>query len=437
MKVKKLMFLMVLILSLVLSGCNYEAAVADVLHDLASQLTEPETVMEAPSTRPTEPETVVEAPSTQPTEPEEVEPFIGFASAEVEETDELLQLKPEELRYYVSEYNKYNNYIYFQHLNETEKLLYRAYEYALDKALPYIVVDDRLLPGMSRPAFQVLEFLSLDSAVVEQNISCSHGEFTVTHTVQDVPTASETYATFFVDNFSEEKLKNKKRAIMEARVIVARESYQKGRSNRELAEKFFEYMGLTEYVAEVESEEYLYSALCQTHTNCDGYTNAFALLCAIAEIPCIEINSDTPVGEVGHTWNMVFLEGKWVHVDGTGAEAFADSDSDTRNEDWVYFGFPDSLLQEKPLYRNIIPACPEGLNPILHIPSGRIENFNYQVRRAFEENDRMMAIILVDEGDLKAQMNADLATELDCDLNFVYYETFEGKMVYHLFNDDD
>ena len=199
MKIKKSLLLLVLMLSLVLSGCNYEAMLADVLHDLANQLTEPEDVVEDYSQQPTEPEVVIE-------------PFIGCAATEVENTDELLQLKPEELKDYISEYNKYNNYFYFQHLNETEKLLYRAYEYALDHALPYIVMDDRLLLGMSRPAFQVLEFLSLDSAVVEQNISYSQDGY------YDV----ESYTSFFVENFTEEKLKHKKAAFKEAHTFASR-----------------------------------------------------------------------------------------------------------------------------------------------------------------------------------------------------------------------
>ena len=414
MKIKKSLLLLMLILSFVLSGCNYDAMLADVLHDLANQLTEPEAGVEDYTQQPTEPEVVIE-------------PFIGFAATEAEDTDELVQLKSEELKNYISEYNKFNNYYYFQHLNETEKLLYRAYEYALDHGLPYIAMDDRLLVGMSRPAFQVLEFFSLDSAVVEQNISFTQDGY------YDV----ESYTSFFVENFSEEKLKHKKAAIMEARIIVARESYQKNRSKRELAQFFYEYMSMIYYTEEIEGGEYLYNALCVGQTNCDGFTNAYALMCAIAEIPCVEVNSDTPAGEVGHTWNMVYIDGKWVHVDGTGAKGFLYADRDIRNEDWIYFGFPDSLLQDKPLYRNIIPASPEGIHPILHIPSGRIENFNYHVRKAFEENDRMMAIVLVDEGDLKEQMTAELVAELGYDLNYIYYKTFEGKTVYYLFNDND
>ena len=165
MKQKKLLILPLLVMGILLSGCNYEAIINDAVNQFVEQNTAP---------LPTE--------VTQPPEP-----FIGFAETDVEDLDELCQLKQEDLQNYTSRYSAYNSYHYFQYLNDTEKLLYHAYEYALDEALPYFWVDDRLLENVERKPVDVLEFLALDSAMVGQNYSHSHGDATVTHPNPESP----------------------------------------------------------------------------------------------------------------------------------------------------------------------------------------------------------------------------------------------------------
>lgn len=408
MKIKRTLLLLGLLLSLLLTGCDYKALIDSAIEELAHQLTEPEDV---------------------------VEPFIGFAETAVEDTDQLLQLKPEELQNYTSRYSNYNTYIYFEHLNDSEKLLYHAYEYALDEAMPYFWIDDRLLQGMERSAFEVLEFLALDSAVVEQNISYSQGGYSVTHTILNVQTASETYTSVAVENFARENLQHKDEAIEKATAILS--GAPEDVSPREMAEYFYDYLGENvTYESDIDGEEYLYAALCQGRTNCDGFTNAFSLLCSMADIPCIEINSETPEDQEGHTWNAIYLEDRWVHVDGTGAGDDVTSECENRRIERVDFGFPDSLLTDQIQYADLVPNCPEGLSPVLHIFSGEIENFTGTVKKAFKQNDRKFAVILVDEGDLEEQISEGLPDILDCDLHYVYFETVDGKMAYYLFNDD-
>ena len=409
MKMKKILIALGLILSLLLSGCDYQAIVEDYANKLVHQMTEPEDV---------------------------VEPFIGFSETEVDDSEQLRQLQPEELQNYTSRYSDYNTYTYFEHLNDAEKLLYHAYEYALDEALPCFWIDDRLLEGMNRTAFEVLEFFSLDSAVVEQNFSLSSGGYDVTHSILNVETARESYTTIYVDDFTREKLQHKEEAIAKAKEILS--ALPAEATARETAEYFFDYLGKNViYEADIPAEEYLYAALCLGKTNCDGYTNAFALLCSMAHISCIEIDNDAPEGEEGHTWNMVYLEDRWVHVDATAAEYDVTAECENRRQERIYFGFPDELLEDRIMYADLLPSCPEGLTPVLHIPSGDAVDFTQKVKQSFRENDRKVAVILVDEGDLEDQITEDLATELECDLEYVYYETVEGKMVYYLFNGED
>ena len=56
-----------------------------------------------------------------------------------------------------------------------------------------------------------------------------------------------------------------------------------------------------------------YGALFAGQAVCDGYAEAFLLLCKCAEIPCIFVTG-TAAGQA-HAWNLVQLGGQWYHVD--------------------------------------------------------------------------------------------------------------------------
>jgi hypothetical protein len=117
---------------------------------------------------------------------------------------------------------------------------------------------------------------------VEQNIGQSTQEYTITHSVLNVETSKEAYTVVFVEHFASERLQHKQEAIAKACQIVDRMPHEL--TQREKAEYFYDYLGENVvYEGEIPAEEYLYSALCQGKTNCDGYANAFSVLCALAE----------------------------------------------------------------------------------------------------------------------------------------------------------
>lgn len=370
----------------------------------------------------------------EPTEP--AEPYIGFTAEEtIEDMAQLEKPDMEQLKNYQSQYRQYNSYIYYEGLNDDEKLIYHAYEYALDHSYPYFWVDQRLLQGLTWDTFDILWFLALDTPLVEQNLSQSNHDYTVTHSVFQVETASETYTRIYVENFTAGRLIRKLQAIGEAEQIVAQ--MPEGLTDWEKAEYYFDYLGENvSYEEYIEGEEYLYDALCLKKTNCDGYANAFSLLCSFSGPKCFEKLSDPEDGTDGHTWNAVLLDGSWINVDATGACEDVTSECENRSQERIYFGFPDALQSDLPLYQELVPACTEEIPPITRIPTGEIEDFTDKMKEAFRANDNKFAVILVDEGDLEKNITEDLATELGFDLHYTYYETAQGKLVYYLFEND-
>ncbi len=110
-------------------------------------------------------------------------------------------------------------------------------------------------------------------------------------------------------------------AIKEAK-RVAGQMMAAGLSERELLRAFHDYLiqnctydyntFLNMNIASPEPFS-AYGALLGGKAVCDGYSAAFAMLCAAADIPCIYIGSD----ELNHSWNAVFTDGQVLFVDVT------------------------------------------------------------------------------------------------------------------------
>ena len=100
---------------------------------------------------------------------------------------------------------------------------------------------------------------------------------------------------------------------------------------------------------------YLYEAICKKKTNCDGFANAFSLLCSLNGIKNFEKVDDPPEDETGHTWNAVLLDGVWYNVDATAS-------SEVLEDDWTKdlysgFAFSDKVQTKKHIFPKLAPDC--------------------------------------------------------------------------------
>lgn len=66
---------------------------------------------------------------------------------------------------------------------------------------------------------------------------------------------------------------------------------------------------------------------------CVNYAHAIKFLCDRAGVPCIILVSDN------HNWNMVYVNGKWLHVDATGSDL--GDELDHRESSLMLTAFPD------------------------------------------------------------------------------------------------
>lgn len=293
---------------------------------------------------------------------------------------------------YRSIYSEYNTYTYYSTLNEAEKFIYRIFEYAFDNSYSNLYFDEKLLEKVTYPLGDILYMLTLDSPLVEQNVRISVIPFVKTlkdddgNFVRDLK-GSQVYVSTFFTNRNE----NKDEAIKKAKEIISK--MPQNLTDIEKARYFYRYLGenvkYKDYKPYV-PKHYLYDALCGGASNCDGYANAFSLLCNMQGIDCVEKMqfADTE-DERGHTWNSVLLDGVWYNVDPTGSEEVSN-----RCPVWKYFGFSDNLPEyDHELHENAPDCEADMIKPALSFNSINDNNVVYRSAKALREAKERYVVV--------------------------------------------
>ncbi len=310
-------------------------------------------------------------------------PFYSASENVLFEIDNTVtEISSAELKNYSGRYSKYNNYIYYGNLSDSEKLIYKIYEYAFENCADSVYISESLTVNNSYNAVQILQFLSLDNPLVEQNFALKTSVLSLKNKnlfMLPFSGTAKTYTHLYISSFSKEQMNKKLKAIKEAEKIVA--SVPDGLSVKEKAEFLYKSVCKTTDYKDYGGFDggvcYIYDAFINKKTHCDGFSNAISLLFNMSGIQCFEKASYNGKSETkkifirsenenesdyrlyetpsGHTWCCFNIDGVWYDADGT-----IDSKNkiESRNTDIIFgLGIPTGYFDEYADYdyKNILP----------------------------------------------------------------------------------
>lgn len=373
------------------------------------------------------------------------EVYIGFSP----ETTEKLTFKAvkminaEKLQKYSSRYAPYNSYTYYKSLSNDEKIIYHAFEYALDHGYPYVLIDEKLVQQTAYDMLEILCFLSLDSAIVEQNLAKATDGYTIVHDYLNgmIPGYEIKGCLVRVVNFASGKLEKKEEALSKAGEIVAQ--IPDNLTNAEKAQYFYDYLGKNVTYESMEDRnvndiDFLYEALCMGQTNCDGFTNAFSLLCNMVGIPCFEKMYLPGNGKDGHTWNTVLLDGCWYNADCTCADNDVTEDHYLMQSLRRGFGYSDLLQKYEPMFGEVLPACERELIPIdCYFETVDDPGICEAVKQAYDATARKYVVVFFENGSEETNLLQQFIDTLGFDIHREIRIGPGERVVWYLFNDED
>lgn len=329
----------------------------------------------------------------------------------------------EEYKSYSSVYSEYNTYTYYSTLLDKEKTIYHIFEYAFDNSYPYIVLGNGVLTEIETSVDDILYFLSLDSPMIEQNLNISQTVQTYTITDPEGNSEHTKYHIIFVNCFTEEKMDKKKQAIEKGKEFVS--TIPPHLTYKDKAERIYNYLGQNiTYSAYGENEDpnYLYDAICMNKTQCDGFANAFSLLCNMVGIPCFEKCNLPEDGSEGHTWNTFQIDGKWYNADVTGYKSSLDNNCPVS----LLFGYSDEFQTNIPKYTDKLPECNNIINLDCTFKNDKDSDILKTIKNSYNSNGKDYIIIHTKERlDNPSVLMQDIADTLSFNIT---YSTIDNRL---------
>lgn len=358
-------------------------------------------------------------------------PHVGFSTGDLFDNSHEVIVPAAEAAAFPTSGSQYRSSLHYNTLTEGEQQVYRALEYAMETGQTNVLVDDLLVDSYERLE-EILYYLAYDSPLLEQNLRYEVGDFTTYHDVEvlDVFTRSAEFDGYYlvVNNFDSQWWDKKQLAIDEAKKVV--DGLDKNLSDIAKAEQLYRHIAdtvtYTEYPEEDEDAvyPYLYDALVEGKTHCDGYTNALALLLHLAGIENAEKDYfGSEENEIGHTWNCMKIGEKWYNVDAVGEEYIPDRKSDMHAG--YYFAFADELLEYETSNPEAFPACESSY----YMPvDGRFKKSSDSglpnaIIRGYDKHDDLWALVVI-QNYKESDMDTQLQKVADRMWTTVYWMTF-------------
>lgn len=367
--------------------------------------------------------------------------YISFSRGE--EGTEPITVTLEEFAEYSVENSSLRSSLAYNTLDENQKIIYKAFEYAMENSYSNIFVDSKITDGEDE-LVKILNYLSFDSPLLEQNLAYGTAPFSHSYAVP-VLWLYEREAIFegyyiSVNNFTEELWDKKFEAVEKAKKIV--DDIPTDIPELEKAHKLYRYVSENVEYTDYKSDDdpsavkpFLYDALITGKTNCDGFSNSLALLYRLANIENAEkiYNAEDPNKE-GHTWNIFQTDGKWYNADATNSTLTADWDEVYSS---LSFAFADELQTYEHEYAEIYPACNEYgyLSVDAHLTDASSKAFVAAAKKAFNQNPDKTAFLILDSCN-KSQLNKalqKLADSTNRDLETIYFECVGGRTAIYIY----
>ncbi len=328
---------------------------------------------------------------------------IAFSNGTLFDDSKEIFVEAKELANSETEFSKYNSKFHYNKLTDSEKIIYKALEYAMQESYANILVENDIATDTDQ-LIKVINYLSLDSPFLEQNIRYETGKFTTSFPVE-ILGLYDAYAEFkgyyiTIKNFAKELYAKKKLALNRAKEIVS--SLSPDLTDTQKAEQLFVYVAKNvEYFDYGDDknnvESYLYDALIEKKTHCDGYANAYSLLLTLVGVENFEKTSTGTEEKEGHTWNFVKLNNNWYNVDCVGDTIMSKKPSGMGPG--YYFGYSDILQRHIPDFSGIYPVSEEGyyikINAIL--PECTATAFFEAAKNGLRKNNKEFALVVLEK----------------------------------------
>lgn len=284
----------------------------------------------------------------------------GHCSEDMEDftlSDSLVSV--DQLRSFQGDYANLSSHYYRDALSRTaegqETVVYNAVLYALEHGYSFISVPAGLCS--SDALVRIVYYAVFDQPMLEENTRLGLTDGNLICYGQSL---ERQYIYLPVND--KEHLDYKRTALREAERIVAGIP---GDCETDMDQARYLYNWLVEHVQYTEDEEYnasrphyLYDALIRGETNCDGFSNAYTLLMNLAGLECFNVGNDvTEENDVGHTWNVLKLDGTYYQADPT---AEAGIYREVGENLYLYFCLSAGALNNgeyEELIRDVAPAC--------------------------------------------------------------------------------
>lgn len=216
---------------------------------------------------------------------------IAFTSSEkIQEFSNENYVFLKKLSSYESQFSEYKSAYFYKYLSEEERVIYNLINYAVEKGDSYVCVPTTLMNDVEFN--KIATFVACDNPLIEMNMPILKDENDGVF-ISCFPFPGKIiYNQIYLTGSDEDSFQKKKQAIEVATNIVS--NMPIFQSDMEKAYYLYDIIIQSVEYREYDQQEntepdYLYDALIEQKSNCDGISKAIALLFNMSGIECINI----------------------------------------------------------------------------------------------------------------------------------------------------